>query len=74
MLLLMKETGEKYVKLLYCLFLIVKFMLTKMLIITLAAYPASLNVTFISLINYTIFYTEKLLLPVLVRQFYSLLL
>lgn len=74
MLLLMKEIGEKYIKLLYCLFLIVKFMLTKMLIITLAAYPASLNVTFISLINYTIFYTEKLLLPVLVRQFYSLLL
>lgn len=45
-----------------------------MLIITNAAYPASLNVTYISLINYTVFYTEKLLLPVLVRQFYSLLL
>lgn len=38
------------------------------------AYPASLSMTFISLINYTVFYTEKLLLPVLVWQFYSLLL
>lgn len=74
MLLLMKGIRKKYATLLYCLFLIVKFMLTKMLIITNAAYPASLNVTFISLINYTIFYTEKLLLPALVRQFYSLLL
>ena len=74
MLLLMKGIGEKYVELLYCLLLIVEFMFTKMLIITNAAYPASLNMTFISLINDTIFYTEKLLLPVLVRQFYSLLL
>lgn len=70
----MKNVGDKYVKLLYCLFLVVKFMLTEMLIITNVAYPASLNVTFISLVNYTIFYTEKLLLSVLDRQFYSSLL
>jgi len=37
----MRGIGEKYVKLLYCLFLTVKFMLTKMLIIVNTAYPAS---------------------------------
>lgn len=49
-------------------------MLTKMLAVTNAAYFASLNMTFFGLINYIIIYTEKLLLPVLVRQFYKLLL
>lgn len=49
-------------------------MLTKMLNVTNAAYFASLNMTFFSLINYIIIYTEKLLLPVLVKQFHRLLL